>query len=561
MKTAIFFFLYLIFFQFSFSQDILKLNGKKTSLVSIGKQNVFADKYEVSNFDYLEFLSWIRKSKGETEYLKNLPDTTIWRSPLGSMEHFVNYYFRHPAYRDYPVVGINYEQAINYCNWLNEHYKENLADKKIKKIQFRLPTEEEWEIAARGGLPEGTIFPWGTKSIRMDKGKYEGAIRANFMRGSGDYMGGAGNLNDGASPTSPVHSYWPNNYGLFHLSGNVAEMVAEKSICKGGSWFDAGYKMVISSRDTFNNASKKVGFRVFAEVEEYDVPKSDLIVNAKYIEDILSYIPAGAVQSPGYGELFKDTSDVFVSGAFHVSKFEVSNELYLNFLGDIKDSIKRLAYLPVDENWKTETDMLQYQHYSTQFPNHPVVNITKEAMVAFCDWLSEQYNKDPNRKFEQAQFSLPTAKQQIVAMRSGKTLSMYSWGGPYSQNSKGKHLMNYNPLFDFIGYNEIKLTSDLAYRKSQHSLLQKSRALDGFELTAPVNAFNPSEFGMYNINGNVSEVIMDSDIVFGGSFASMTDNCRNLEENFQIEKISLPSPQVGFRFVMDGKYNQVEHKK
>jgi formylglycine-generating enzyme required for sulfatase activity len=193
-------------------------------------------------------LNEIRKTKGEAEYQQNLPDTMIWRTPLGYMEKFVQYYLRHPAYGDYPVVGVNYEQAENYCNWLTNSTNESLNDKQIKKIHFRLPTEEEWELAALGGLPKCTIFPWGTESIRSEKGKYKGVILANCNKGSGDIMGIAGSLNDGGDVTCSVSDYWPNNFGIFHMAGNVAEMVAEKSICKGGAWNKGPHKLVISSQ-------------------------------------------------------------------------------------------------------------------------------------------------------------------------------------------------------------------------------------------------------------------------------------------------------------------------
>jgi hypothetical protein len=200
------------------------------------------------------------------------------------------------------------------------------------------------------------------------------------------------------------------------------------------------------------------------------------------------------------------------------------------------------------------------------------VNITKEAMIAFCSWLTEQYNKDPKRKFEYVEFSLPTAKQQLRAMTGDLDLQSYSWGGPYSRNAKGEYMMNFNPLIEFEVYDEAKLTCDLTYRKGQLPILKRSRAFDGFELTAPVNSYYPSLFGIHNTNGNVAEVVSNSDYVLGGSFASMNGNCSNgIYSNDWIffeqlpellpEKISLPSPQIGFRFVMEGFYDNREHKK
>jgi formylglycine-generating enzyme required for sulfatase activity len=551
MKTTILFILLISIFGELLCQSPLKLNGKKTNFVTLGETTIYANKFEVTNKDYSEFLKWILINKSEQEYKKHLPDTTVWINSLSSLDVMLRYYFRHPAFQNYPVVGISYDQAKNYCLWLTEKENKEMNDKNIKKIIYRLPIEEEWEIAAHGGFPEGTIYPWGYKTLRANKGKLKGSYLANFMHGIGDYFGGAGALNDSYA-TDVVDSYQPNGYGLFNISGNVAEMVEENTICKGGGWISNGHKLVISSRDTMKIAEMWVGFRVFAEIEEFQINHSPILVNAKFIEKNVKRFPAGGYIANGYGNLFNDTVDIFVQQSFHISAFEVSNKLYHSFIHSLKDSTLKNKYIPEDKNWKHETSLIQYQHYSSQFSNYTVVNITREAMIAFCEWMTNCYNSDSKRAFQKVRFSLPTVKQQIVASQCGSTSSNYSWGGPYHVNSKGEYLMNYNPLLDFSTYNEKKLLIDLNYRKNQLNTLKKSRALDGFEFTAPVDSYFPCSNGLYNLNGNVAEAVLNSDYVFGGSFASMLENCRNLGSEYAfLEKINLPSPQVGFRFVME----------
>jgi gliding motility-associated lipoprotein GldJ len=259
----------------------------------------YMDQTEVTNFHWLEYLYWIDRAY-ETYpmiYKNALPDTLVWRSPLGFNEKYVEYYLRHPAYRDYPVVGVSWLQANDYCKWrtdrvneyiliregiLNfnvdqsdeatfntesylagqyeEEVRQNLQDldpsnatgrkgkdlaERIVKMEdgillprYRLPTEAEWEFAYYGLIGnlqnEGSEvitdrreYPWDGHWVRQDDEEFQGAIRANFVRGRGDYMGVAGNLNDGADVTAPVTAYWPNDYGLYNMAGNVAEWVLD----------------------------------------------------------------------------------------------------------------------------------------------------------------------------------------------------------------------------------------------------------------------------------------------------------------------------------------------
>ncbi len=275
-------------------EDVMADWNNRAQRVTVS--SFYMDQTEITNFQWMEYLYWISRAYNETYpmvYKNALPDTLVWRSKLGDNEKFVDYYLRHPAYRDYPVVGVSWLQANDFCKWrtdrVNEYiliregvlgfnieqrddatfntesyyagqYEEGLI-KNVKDLdpsnldgkklgtrivrmedgillpRYRLPTEAEWEFAATGlignmqegaeNITERRVYPWNGHWVRQDEAQFTGQIRANFVRGRGDYMGVAGNLNDGADVTAPVESYWPNDYGLYHMAGNVSEWVAD----------------------------------------------------------------------------------------------------------------------------------------------------------------------------------------------------------------------------------------------------------------------------------------------------------------------------------------------
>jgi len=245
------------------------------------------DETEIKNVDYREYLHWLRrvyKSYPEV-YRRALPDTLVWRSPMGFNDPYVQYYFRHPSYNNYPVVGVSWVQANDYCLWRTDRVNEQLlidegelnpdpnqtdeknfnteaylagqyegvvnqlrpslsGDNTERRTNFedglllpryRLPTEAEWEFAAyalRGNtfeerVYERRIYPWDGRNVRNSTNKARGQMMANFIRARGDLMGVAGSLNDNGSITVDVKSYWPNDYGLYCMAGNVNEWVLD----------------------------------------------------------------------------------------------------------------------------------------------------------------------------------------------------------------------------------------------------------------------------------------------------------------------------------------------
>lgn len=189
---------------------------------------LFADETEVSNLSWLEFEYWTctKYGKNSSEYKAVVPDTLVWRNKESFNEPYVHNYYRHKAYRNFPVVGITFEQAIAFCKWRTERVKEfyGIAYKKSLKIEYKLPSKEEWEFISNLG-----------SGVFHNKGKNEkGLFSLNCIREDFDTLNTSqSKFND---VTAPVYSYWKNYFGLFNMIGNVAEMIDQKNICKGGSW-------------------------------------------------------------------------------------------------------------------------------------------------------------------------------------------------------------------------------------------------------------------------------------------------------------------------------------
>ena len=198
-------------------------------------QSFYMDREEVSNVNWKEFLYYVENGSEGTEVVEMkieelFPDTMLWARDLAFNEPLVHSYFQHPSFDTYPVVGVNWHQANEYCKWRTAFVNQQLKGAKGKKggenailyPDFRLPTEAEWEYAARG-LLESEIYAWEGRSLRNIRGKF----RANFKRGRGDYAGwGGGNrkhMSDGYVTPAPVGSFWANDFGLYNMSGNVAE--------------------------------------------------------------------------------------------------------------------------------------------------------------------------------------------------------------------------------------------------------------------------------------------------------------------------------------------------
>lgn len=213
------------------------------------------------------------------------PDTLAWIRDFtySYNEPLATRYFWHPGFDDYPVVGVTWKQALAFCNWRTRIQNEYLTSKREATLHsYRLPTEVEWEYAARGGK-EFSMYPWGGYYSRDNKGVF----LANFKPLRGNYV------EDGGIATMKVGSYDPNEYGIYDMAGNVAEwtetaydeagynyfsdlnptftynaredepQVMKRKVIRGGSWKDIAQFIQVSTRNfEYQDTTKSfIGFR------------------------------------------------------------------------------------------------------------------------------------------------------------------------------------------------------------------------------------------------------------------------------------------------------------
>jgi formylglycine-generating enzyme required for sulfatase activity len=246
-------------------QSNLKRKDVEKSLVKIN-ESLFASRYEVTNKQYTDFLLFLKQNNMKEQLNVAQIDTANWNENNDKEHPYVKYYHSHPAYSNYPLVNISYEAAVLYCDWLTQQYNSSKR-KKYKKATFRLPTEQEWIIAAKAG-DHASVYPWPGDELKTKKGEY----RCNFKRDPNNKLGNASINSDRPDVTANVTAYWPNTFGLYNMSGNVAEMISTKGKTKGGSWTDNQEALKIESTGEFKEGDAKrtsIGFRYFMDIVEY----------------------------------------------------------------------------------------------------------------------------------------------------------------------------------------------------------------------------------------------------------------------------------------------------
>lgn len=278
-------------YELDYSDEMLDEMYYQGDMAFDGKREFDIRKY---NYKY-DWINWdkaasrssadmVRSDLIERAEVNIYPDTLVWIRDFGYSynEPYARNYFWHPAFDDYPVVGVNWKQANAFCHWRTKLWNDFRGDDEPNTENFRLPTEAEWEYAARGGQ-ELAPYPWGGYYVRNAKG----CLLANFKPGRGNYP------EDGGLYTVKADAYFPNGYGLYNMSGNVAEwtnaafhensysfehdlnpnlsynaseddpQAYKRKVIRGGSWKDISYFLQTGTRHwEYQDSTKSyIGFR------------------------------------------------------------------------------------------------------------------------------------------------------------------------------------------------------------------------------------------------------------------------------------------------------------
>ena len=376
-----------------------------TTPKKIHVRSFYMDETEVTNSEYFLYLQYIKdvfppsEEKYKHIYKSVLPDTLVWRKSLGNTDLLSENYLRHPAFSDYPVVGVSWLQANQYCKWrtdavnlkklIDKGYISNifqndtirnffdtevfLADsdklfdgdttvykrgirtrgtvegtrssfqgRKITQAdgilqqKFRLPSEVEWEFAAKANIENREYnnikgrkkYAWDGKYSRETKKRFKGDQLANFKQGKGNYSGISGWSSDGSDIPIRVKSYPPNAFGLYDMSGNVSEWVADvyrPNIDNEANDFNY-YRGNVFTQKMIDKEGKVViaGSSTEAQVDYETLPNGK--INPKQLPGSIKYAPISK-KSIGIRTNFtiSDNSDIG-DGDLNSSRFYEDNE-------------------------------------------------------------------------------------------------------------------------------------------------------------------------------------------------------------------------------------------
>lgn len=262
----------------------------------------------------------------------------------------------------------------------------------------------------------------------------------------------------------------------------------------------------------------------------------------KTLQSDFAFVPSGSMSWEG--------KTVSIQG-FYISKNEVTNAEYHLFLNDLKAKNELEKYnlcLPDTNRWNTEWQSMKafsdYYFSHPAYADYPVVNVSYEAAQLYCDWLSEKINAANGGELK-LKFRLPMREEFIRACKGDQEYQVYAWKENALQNKEGSVLCNFARLgAEDIRYNDSLKKYEVVPAELRFANQTMVGSLnDNADILAPAKSYWPNQFGIYNLNGNASEMTNIKGICVGGDWHSPGYDVRNESHR----TYSDPSPTVGFR--------------
>ncbi len=227
--------------------------------------NLYFSRYEVSVGEYLGFLKGLVDEGRASEVSQYAPDCEVWKRAGVTNDPMAKYYCHSPAFHPYPASGISYNSALAFCEWMTRKYSVKTGEdpdaEMVTPYVFRLPTLEEWNLAARTVM-ENSEFAGGNISVKDENGIFI----YNYRPDESDY---AADNYMFTAPVKPVTKQFPaDKFGLFHMGGNVSEMTSAEGQATGGSWYHGEDALRIGQITNYNGPESWLGFRFIVEIAE-----------------------------------------------------------------------------------------------------------------------------------------------------------------------------------------------------------------------------------------------------------------------------------------------------
>lgn len=284
-----------------------------------------------------------------------------------------------------------------------------------------------------------------------------------------------------------------------------------------------------------------IGLALFSFTKKKPIPKLDL---GKQFKNKFVYIPEGKLKSEGGEENIS---------SFFLSATEISNQEYKDFIAELKNAGKndlvQLA-LPDTTQWRQSSaynePYVQYYFSHPAYNAYPVCNVSYPAALMYCNWLTEKLNKENEGKGMVYTVRLPSKLEWQYAAQGGIEQATYAWGGPYISNLQGCSLCNFAALgAENIHFNDETQRYEVVPGGALMGVAGQLH--DNADITAPVYAYSPNRYGLFNMNGNIAEMVSEQGVACGGSWKSSGYDVRNMSTS----SYQGPSPTVGFRVVVE----------